>query len=94
VLKQYEELIEELHKLGLLADLEYISLGVVRFTKDSYKKVSEHYPNSLIHQGIFKKEGKDKVKYPSELRVKILSSIEKQLIARGLKKERVYWCME
>jgi spore photoproduct lyase len=93
-LEQYAELIEDLHRREILSSLDYISLGVVRFSKGSYRKMSEHYPDSLIHQGLLVKEGRDKVKYTPALRAKILSSIEQLLTAKGVAQERIYWCME
>jgi spore photoproduct lyase len=45
LLEEYRELIEDLNKSIPLTKVRYISLGVVRFTKDVYHQVQKNYPN-------------------------------------------------
>ncbi len=92
--REYTELISQLADAGVLQKLEYLTLGVVRFSKQSYEIFENNYPDSSILRTPLKKESGDKVKYKKELREKILSTIEKVLIQKGLPQPRIYWCME
>ena len=46
---QYEELLETMRDLHLTKALSYLSMGVVRFTKDVYREVERNYPDSPLH---------------------------------------------
>ena len=91
---EYEQLVEDLRKQGLLQEIEYISIGVVRFSKDAFDVFARNYPASSILRSPLRKESKDKVKYSKELRFQILSSLENMLVEKGYSKEKIYWCME
>lgn len=93
-LEEYKDLVEDLSSNGVLSHLNYISIGVVRFSKDSFDVFAQNYPESSILRSPLKKESRDKVKYRKELRQEILSSIEHLLVSQGYPKEKIYWCME
>jgi len=93
VLKDYEKLIHELKENGLL-EIEYLSLGVVRFTESVYKDVEFNYPDSIIHADKMIKSFDQKIRYPRPLRMKLLTEIKDQLMKAGLSEEKIYLCME
>lgn len=87
--------------LALLSDLgpyneklAYLSLGVVRFTKDVYRETERNYPDSLIHAGPMVKSFDGKVRYHRPMRMWILNSVKDLAIKSGAKLERIYLCME
>jgi spore photoproduct lyase len=89
----YQEIIDDL-KMRNLLDLEYISLGVVRFTDDVYHEVKSNYPDSLIHADKMISSFDGKVRYPRFKRLSILSGIKEKLIMAGVSKDKIYFCME
>jgi spore photoproduct lyase len=92
--EEYQKLIEEISTETLLRQTEYISIGVVRFSKDAFDVFARNYPDSSILRSPLRKEAKDKVKYTKELRNRILSTLEEMLVKKGYPKEKIYWCME
>jgi len=93
VLKDYENLIQELKENGLL-EIEYISLGVVRFTESVYQDVEFNYPDSIIHAEKMITSFDQKVRYPRPLRTRLMREIKNQLTRAGLPDEKIYLCME
>lgn len=94
LLDEIEDLIQLMKTKELLVCLEYISLGVVRFTKDVYREVQKNYPqSSLLNQNfIYPKDGK--IRYPRVLRQKLLLQIKQLLVNQGVAAEKIYLCME
>lgn len=94
LMQELDCLIQQMKDQGLLAVLEYISLGVVRFTKDVYREVQKNYPYSaLIKQNfIYPKDGK--IRYPRVVRERLLLQIKQKLINQGMEPEKIYLCME
>lgn len=90
----YQELFHELDQNLDLKKVEYISAGVVRFTKDVYAQVEKNYPQSDIHAAEMIKSFDGKVRYPRPMRRWMLSSIEDQLLKLKINKEKIYLCME
>lgn len=90
----YQSLIDELADNDLLNDLEYLSLGVVRFTKDVYREVERNYPDSYLHTTPFIKGFDNKVRYNKPLRMWMMNTIKEKLINSGLDQSKVYLCME
>lgn len=88
----YENLLNEMKEVNPL--LRYLSLGVVRFTKDVYREVEKNYPDSLIHATGMVKSFDNKIRYSRPLRNWILSSVYDLAMSAGVKKERIYLCME
>lgn len=94
IIEQYQELIFDLKKHVDLNQLRYISLGVVRFTKEVYKEVERNYPHSQLLTSEFIKSFDNKVRYPRPMRLNILNTIKSLLIDAGIDKEKLYLCME
>ena len=77
-----------------LKDIEYISLGVVRFTKDVYKQVKLNYPKSEYFYSELISSHDNKVKYPRPMRMWLLSKIKELCLNLGASEKSVYLCME
>lgn len=91
---QYEELLREMNCLNLTSNLLYLSLGVVRFTKDVYREVERNYPDSLIHTTPMIKSFDNKVRYNYPMRMWMMNSVKELALNHGVKEERIYLCME
>lgn len=90
----YEELIEELTDVLPADKIEYISLGVVRFTKEVYQKVQKHYPESDLLAQEFVRSFDNKIRYSRPMRLWMMGKIKDQLLSKGVDEERIYLCME
>lgn len=93
-MEEYAELIKQLKEQTRLDEIQYFSLGVVRFTKDVFRQVAKHYPESPMLGSELISSFDGKVRYPKPLRMSIMKSIEKLLLDNGVKSERIYLCME
>ncbi|MCB9095886.1 MAG: hypothetical protein H6621_12530 [Halobacteriovoraceae bacterium] len=93
-LKTYKEITDKLKDILPDGQLSYISLGVVRFTKEVYNQVKQNYPQSKISHQPFIKSFDGKVRYTRPLRSKILNEIKQQLIDAQYLPEKIYLCME
>lgn len=92
-LEEYKKIFSEISKIPN-NQLQYISLGVVRFTKSVYRDVELNYPNSTIHTQELIKSFDNKLRYNRPMRMWILSSLKSELIASGISEDLVYFCME
>jgi spore photoproduct lyase len=90
----YKELLREMHERHLLSELRYLSLGVVRFTKDVHREVERNYPASLIHGTRFIKGFDQKLRYEKPLRNWILSTVKDEALKAGIMEDKIYLCME
>lgn len=90
----YSLLLSHMKDLTLNSELEYLSLGVVRFTKDVYRETERNYPDSLIHTGPMIKSFDGKVRYHRPLRMWMMNSIKELAISHGIDASKVYLCME
>lgn len=90
--ENYKRLLEEMSDLN--THLEYLSLGVVRFTKDVYRETEKNYPDSLIHSGPMIKSFDGKVRYPKPMRMWMMNSIKEEAIKANISPEKIYLCME
>ncbi len=77
-----------------LDHIEYISVGVVRFTKDVFNQVKMNYPESELLAEELIKSDDGKVRYPRPMRLWMLQTVKEALIHQGAIKDRVYLCME
>ncbi|MBP9681010.1 MAG: hypothetical protein KBD76_06370 [Bacteriovorax sp.] len=93
-LESYEELADQLIEHLAADKIRYISLGVVRFTKEVYQKVQKHYPDSDLLAQEFIRSFDNKIRYNRPMRLWMLQKIKQQLLDRGVKEERIYLCME
>lgn len=89
---EYSELLNQM--ADLTGDLKYLSLGVVRFTKDVYREVERNYPDSVLHTGPMIKSFDGKVRYHRPMRMWLMNSIKELAINSGVKPEAIYLCME
>lgn len=91
---KYKALINELKNILPDDQLNYISIGVVRFTKAVYRETEQNYPNSKLLLSEFKPSFDGKVRYPRPMRQSILNTVEKLCIESGYSKNKIYQCME
>jgi spore photoproduct lyase len=94
VVSDYNHLASEMLSYFAPEAISYISLGVVRFTKDVYQQVQKNYSDSALLGGPFTTSFDNKVRYPRPLRLHLLRSIEQGLVNTGFSKEQIYLCME
>ena len=92
--KKYRNLIEELKMTIPLEKIKYISLGVVRFTKNVYHQMKKNYPNSSLLAENFTISFDNKVRYIRPKRLWILQTIKKILQDNGICEDKIYLCME
>jgi spore photoproduct lyase len=90
----YEQLLDDITEKIPADYFEYVSIGVVRFTKDVYRQVQLNYPESDLLVGEFIKPEDGKVRYPGSLRKNILNKIQKMCLEIGFRNDAVYQCME
>lgn len=91
---QYLELIKQIQENVDINLVRYISLGVVRFTKDVYYQFSQNYPDSKLHRSEMIKSFDGKVRYPRPIRMWMMNKIKSLLIEAGLESSKIYLCME
>lgn len=92
--KNYSELLIELKTKNISSQLEYLSLGVVRFTKDVYRETERNYPSSVIHTGPMVKSFDGKVRYHRPMRMWMMNSVKDEAIVQGIPSSKIYLCME
>ena len=93
-IESYEELIEQLLENISADKIRYISLGVVRFTKEVYQKVQKNYSETDLLAQEFVRSFDNKIRYNRPMRLWMLAKIKTQLTDRGVSNERIYLCME
>lgn len=93
-IETYEELADQLLENIPAEKIRYISLGVVRFTKEVYQKVQKNYPESDLLAQEFVRSFDNKIRYSRPMRLWMLAKIKQQLIDRGVPADRIYLCME
>lgn len=92
--ENYGNLLQEMKELDLNENLQYLSLGVVRFTKDVHREFEKNYPESVIHTAPMIKSFDGKVRYHRPMRMWMMNSIKDLAISFGVQRERIYLCME
>lgn len=90
----YQNLISQLSNILPNEQLGYISIGVVRFTKDVYREVQKNYPDSKILAQDFQKSFDGKVRYNRPMRMWMMNNIKEICLAAGYSSEKIYLCME
>ena len=93
-LADYQELLNELKAQDLIEAIEYISAGVVRFTKDVFHQVKKNYPDSPFLTDELVKSENGLVRYPRALRLHMLKQLKKLLMDNGIDESKIYLCME
>jgi len=94
VVEDYQILINELFSKVSVEQIHYVSIGVVRFTKEVYRTMRHHYPNSSILGSSFVTSFDGKVRYSRPERQFLLNNINKMLMEVGLDSAQIYKCME
>lgn len=92
--KDYQNFIEEVFKEIPKESIEYLSLGVVRFTKDVFHQFQKNYPESFIHTQNMVTSFDQKIRYPKPIRLWIESKVKQMCLSMGLEEEKIYLCME
>ncbi len=92
--KSYQELFEEMAEYLDLENIEYLSMGVVRFTGSVFHQVKKNYPQSELLAAEFHSSFDGKVRYPKPFRYWILGKIKELALQAGLREESLYLCME
>jgi spore photoproduct lyase len=93
-IETYEELADQLLENIPADKIRYISLGVVRFTKEVFQKVQKHYPDSDLLAQEFVRSFDNKIRYNRPMRLWMLAKIKQHFIDRGVSADRIYLCME
>lgn len=92
--QHYEQLFEDLKANIDLQKLCYISLGVVRFSKDVYAQLEKNYPSSNLHQQNFTTGFDQKKRYSRPLRLWMLNQVKNICLSYDIDPQKVYLCME
>lgn len=92
--QDYEQLLQQLIAVLPAGQIDYISLGVVRFTKEVFSQVEKNYPSSELLGAEFIKSFDNKVRYGRPLRLWILQTLQKLCQNVGISPEKIYLCME
>ncbi len=92
--ESYQSLFAEMDHYLDLTSLEYISMGVVRFTSNVFHQVKKNYPDSELLAAEFSSSFDGKVRYPRPFRQWILGKIRDIALGYDVSPEKVYLCME
>lgn len=90
----YRELFSQMANELDLDKIEYLSMGVVRFTSSVFHQVKKNYPQSELLAAEFHSSFDGKVRYPKPFRHWILGKIKDLALEAGFREETVYLCME
>ena len=90
----YNELIQQIAASLDLEKISYLSLGVVRFPKSSYREIKRNYPDSKALTMPFDKDSSGTYKIDSKMRLEFLDKMKSELLGVGMRSEQIYFCME
>ncbi|RLA62775.1 MAG: hypothetical protein DRQ88_01805 [Epsilonproteobacteria bacterium] len=90
----YRNLMTLLNEAIPIEKLEYISLGVVRFSKAVFHQVKKNYPDSPLLAEDFIKGNDGKIRYKRPMRYWILNKLKEICLDFGANQNKVYLCME
>lgn len=93
-IESYQLLTDQLLQAIDVASIRYVSLGVVRFTKEVYQKVQKNYPDSDLLAQEFVRSFDNKIRYARPMRLWMLDKVKQLLIDRGVEASKIYLCME
>lgn len=94
MMAEYEELLNQIKDHLSWDAIDYLSLGVVRFTKDVYHQVEKNYPDSPFLKSDFVKSFDGKVRYMKAQRAWMLGGVQNLALSAGLSPQKIYLCME
>lgn len=92
--EEYEQLAKQILQHLRIELLQYISIGVVRFSKESYYQVKKSYPQSYFLAEDMNTSFDGKIRYPRPIRQWILSQVKETFIKAGVDHKKIYLCME
>jgi spore photoproduct lyase len=92
--EKYIDFLNELNQTIPIHKIEYISVGVVRFTKDVWYEVEKNYPKSNMHKQELVKSENGLVRYNRPMRLWMLNFVKDELLKYKIDSEKVYLCME
>lgn len=90
----YRDLFEEISHILDVSKIEYVSMGVVRFTSKVFHQVKKNYPQSELLAAEFQSSFDGKVRYPRPFRLWLLGKIKALALDHGFENSQVYLCME
>lgn len=80
--------------LGDINSIKYLSLGVVRFTKEVYHAIESNHKNAEFLKQDLSKSFDGKIRYPKPYRISYLNYAKELLVNAGLEEQKIYLCME
>ncbi|MBN1654186.1 MAG: hypothetical protein JXA30_10450 [Deltaproteobacteria bacterium] len=90
----YRALLKELLESISPSKLEYLSLGVVRFSRQVFQQIKANYPDSKLLAAEFVKGFDNKISYNRPTRLWLLNKIKTLCLEAGIDERRIYLCME
>ncbi len=90
----YKQLIAELLEVLPLKQLNYISIGALRFSARSYQAVKKNFGDSGLFDSEWIKGFDGKYRYIRPLRTAMLNKVKEQCLNAGINPDKVYLCME
>ncbi len=94
VIESYRELLSQLSLSMPTEFIRYVSIGVVRFTKNVYHQVIKNYPESDFLHEDFVTSFDNKIRYNRPTRLWLLGKVKDLLIQSGVHENKIYECME
>ncbi len=94
LLESYNELIADVLEVLPAEQLAYLSLGVIRFSQQSFRETVHNYADSRMMAADFVNSFDGKVRYHRPIRMRILKAVEKLCIEAGIAEDKIYLCME
>lgn len=91
---RYNEMIQQIFQHIKPQSIDYISIGVVRFTKDVYREVERNYPDSNLLKQDFIKSFDNKIRYNRPTRMYMMETVKKMLLKKDIQDSKIYLCME
>ncbi len=94
IVAAYRPLLQAVRERLSDAQLAYLSLGVVRFSREVFQRVKKNYPNSPLLAENFSCRSDGKVSYFRPQRLAILQQMRALCLEVGIPAASVYFCME
>ena len=94
IVATYRPLLQALRERLNNAQLAYLSLGVVRFSREVFQRMKKNYPNSPLLGESFSCRSDGKVSYFRPQRLAILQQMRALCLANGIPTTSIYFCME
>lgn len=94
ILEKYDDLVKALVEAIPGDKIEYLSLGVVRFTKEVYFQMKNNYPETEFLGSEMVKSFDGKLRYSKPLRLWMLNKIKDICLSYGIYEKNIYLCME